>query len=280
MFNVGDPGRYRLERAPLVQAIVQVRFPLIAHLQTTAGVAPLQDRLRNRYPYMTQRQELAVQLGAAPGSRDIAAGIAGAMSWELTDDDGRVLVINVGSVTLSVGNQYAGVEEFAGRFTEIATALAEVEAVRRCDRLGVRYLSVAETPPGDELAWQEWFRPELIGWVAGDVFAEGTTVVAALNQVQLSTPASGALAASAAEVQAAVRHGFVPTGTGLPGVPPLTTSVPSYILDLDMFVEAGQVFDAELLTDQFTLLHAQIDRFFRWTLTVHGEEHFGLEVLT
>lgn len=271
MFRLDPPERYRLERGPLAQAMAQVRFPLIARLNSPDGIAPIQDQLRDRYPYMAQRQEIAVQVS----SQGPPASAVGSV-WELTDDDGRVVSISTGSATLSVGVAYKGVEEFAERFEQVLTVLAGQASVPRCDRLGVRYLSVAETLPGQEGGWQEWFRPELTGWAGSDLLDDQTAVDVALGQVQLRGSLSGSFSGLANDLRGTVSHGLVPAGSGIPGIPPVTTRAPSYILDLDLYLQAPQPLDPGALRIQFDALHSEIDAFFRWSLTRAGEEHFGL----
>ncbi len=277
MFRLEPPGRYRLARAPLAQALVQVRFPMIARLQTAEGIAPIQERLRDRYPYMAPRQEITVQLPTGLAGQPPA--ITGGVVYELADDDGRIATIGGGSTTLSVGASYQGVEEFADRIEEVLTVLAEEARVPRCDRLGARYLTVAALPPGHETGWRDWFRRELTGWTASEVVGDETVLEAALSQVSLRAPAAGSFTGPA-EIRANVQHGLVPAGSGIPGNPPVTTSERSYIISLDLFCEAAQPFDAAGLRGQFEELHGEIDAFFRWSLTPEGEEHFGYEALS
>lgn len=277
MFQLGDAGRYRLVRPPLVQALAQVRFPLVAHLETLRGIAPVQDRLRELFPYMEQQhvQEFALQVG--PGASGALPETATSVTWEFTDDVGRLFVLGAGNGTLSVGDQYEGVEDFAERFREVIGALGNVEALRRCDRLGVRYLSVAEPPVGDPDEWLRWFRPEMTGWIGSGIVADETKVGVSLSQTQLLSPPSGDLAVCPGSVGGLVRHGLVGAKTSLPGVPTIETQEPSFVLDLDVFVAVPQRFDVDSLVTQFLALHGQIDRFFKWTLTDDGRAYFGYE---
>lgn len=197
-----------------------------------------------------------------------------AASCTLSDDDGRTVVVGSASAALSVGAPYEGVEEFAGRMQEVLTVLAEEARVARCDRLGARYLSVAALTPGNEAGWKEWFRRELTGWTASEVLGDETVLDMTLSQASLRAPAAGPFTGPA-EVRANVQHGLVPAGSGIPGIPPITTSEPSYIVSLDLYCEVAQPFDPAGLRQQFEELHSEIDALFRWSLTREGEEHFG-----
>ncbi len=279
MFDLPVATRYHLARAPLAQALAQVRFPLRARLQSLEGVAGLQERLEERFPEMREQQvhEVALVIGPAGPAE---AGSGTSRSWVFTSAQGPTLVLAPDSATLSAGSEYEGVEQFGELFATVLQALTEEAGVRTCDRLGVRYLSIAETSPGDPSAWRTWFRPELIGWPGGEVLTNGTSVVASMMQTQLSAPPVGELSGPPVAVQAIVRHGFVPVNSVVPGVPPIVLQNGAYLLDFDLFVPGAQPFEALELTSQFRSLHAQIDKFFRWTLTDTGADHFGLEERT
>jgi len=274
LFDVPDPPLYTLTHAPLVQALAQVRYPLIASLETMAGIAPLQGHLQDAFPYMQQEkiQEMAIVLGPAGPA---ASGGAESVTWKLTNDVGETVVVGAGSATLSVGSSYQTVEHFAAKFEILLESMAKI-GVPRCDRLGVRYLSVAAGLPGVDRAWREWFRPELLGWAGSDVIPEGS-LRASITQGVIAREPIGDLAGPPAEVQATIRHGAVPSGSTVPGVPPVEVEEDSFLLDIDISSEGHQRFDAGELIRQFGLFHQQIDRFFFWALTEKGGEHFGLE---
>lgn len=276
MFDLAPVGRYRLARPPLAQALGQIRFPLRARLQTLDGVAPLQDRLLDVFPYMNQEQVQQVSLLVGPGVAP-AGEAQTARTWRFTDDVGWTLIVAADAATLSIGPQYGDFEEFRSRFATIVRALHEAAGLPRCDRLGLRYVDIAQMPPGNDGAWREWFRPELVGWSGGSVVAEATNVVTSITQTQLTAPPLGDLAGPPVDIQAIVRHGYIPANTMVPGILSEQVASAAFLLDLDLFVEGHQPFDAEELPRQLTVLHDQIDRFFRWGLTPAGEEYFGLE---
>lgn len=70
MFELGPVDQYTLARPPLAQALAQVRFPLLAKLQTFEGIAPLQEALQAEYPYMDKVAEagLSVSVGQVPAA--------------------------------------------------------------------------------------------------------------------------------------------------------------------------------------------------------------------
>jgi uncharacterized protein (TIGR04255 family) len=278
MFGLNPAPRYHLSRPPLVQAFGQVKFSARAKLATMEGVAPIQDRLDAVFPYMSPQQVQQVSLLFGPGGAS-AAGSPAAQVWQFDDGAGWSLNLSADTVTLSVGPQYGAFSEFSDRLRVVLTALAEGAGVTRTDRLGIRYVNIAEIPPGDAMAWRTWFRPELTGLPATDTVADGTRLVTTLTQSQLTAPPAGDLAGPEADIQAIVRHGLVPANTMVPGVLPMQPRGASFLLDIDIFTEGPQLFDPGELTRHLTMLHDQIDRFFFWALTEEGAAYFGREVL-
>ena len=278
MFGLEAAPRYRLARPPLVEALGQVRFPVRAKLATLDGIAPVQELIEAAFPYMNQQQvqQVSLLMGAAGPA---AAESQTAQTWRFTDDSGWSVVIAPDTATQSVGPQYGAFDEFSDRFRTVLTGLAEGAGVSRADRLGVRYLNIAEVPPGDEGAWRQWFRPQLTGWSGSEAVGDTTRLITSITQTQLAAEPVGELSGPPVDVQAIVRHGFIPPGTMVPGVLPRQPQSPAYLLDIDLFIDGAQTFDVDELARQATMLHDQIDRFFFWAVAPAGREYFGLELL-
>lgn len=274
VFNLPASPNYYLTRAPLAQALGQVRYPVMAFLESTAGIAPLQERLRDRFPYLEQKQTQEVTLAIGPAG-PAAPQTASSLTWELTTDDGFLLVVSSTSATLSVGEDYNGIAEFADLFSEVLSALLDAVGIPRCDRVGVRYLSVAEASPTASGSWMRWFRPEFVSWASR---AEEDALHTLITQAQLRRPATEDFSRFPEAIQAIVRHGYAPAGSDVPGIPPLKLAAPSFLLDLDLFSVGKQPFDVSEISEQFLMLHAQIDRFFYWALSDDGKNYFGLEL--
>jgi uncharacterized protein (TIGR04255 family) len=275
MFELPAVSRYRLERPPLVQAIGQVRFPVRADLGSLAGIAPIQARLQSVFPYLRQQQIQQVSLLVGAGAPPMPGGQMNQL-WRFEDDSGWALEIAADTASLIVGPTYGDFGEFSDRFHKVLTALADGAGAARADRLGIRYLNIAEIPPGEEAAWRQWFRPEFTGWSGSEVIASGTRLTTTLTQTQLAAQPVGDLAGPPVEIQAIIRHGLVPAGTFVPGAPTQVTN-PAYLLDTDIYVEGPQPFSPAELSRQLTVFHDQIDRFFFWILTDEGLAYFGSE---
>ena len=226
-----------------------------------------------------QAQQAAFALGPAgvmPPSTEAT------VAWKFTADDNWSLALEPGSAALVVdGDHYQGIEDFAQRFSQVLAALQKTQRVRRCDRIGVRYVNVIEPLPGVPRTWERWFKPEVVGWIGASVLGGNTRLQVSSMQTQLATSPIEQFAGAPADVQAIIRNGVFPSGTEIPldiGLSP-RLGQESYVIDLDMFIQAPQPFVNAVLLEQFRALHAQIDAFFRWSLSEQGESHFGVEEL-
>ena len=273
MFNLDPAPQYRLARPPLAQALAQVRFPLIGKLRTFEGITPLQDALTIDFPYM--ERVVATGVNLSPGGVEVQPEQE--ISWHLTDDEDRLVIVNSNSITLSLGVQYSGNKDFLDRFGRIIAVAQQSYSLRRCDQLGVRYLDVVPDVGDDQGRWRNWFQDAIVGWAATEIVRGDTLLNASVSQIQMSSPAVGDLSIMPADVQGVVRHGVAPQGSVAPGFPPVQFHDRSFFLDMDLFVPGRQEFEVERIIRQVAVLHSQIDRFFRWSLTDEGEKYFGLE---
>ncbi|MFE5673797.1 TIGR04255 family protein [Streptomyces erythrochromogenes] len=275
MLLLPDPPRYAMGRAPLAQVIIQVSFPVLARLQTLDGIAPLQDALFDLFPYMNRNrvQQVSMLVGptgpAASDSNEI---------WinEFTNDDGWTLTVTESSASLSVGgSDYPGLQDIEDMFEQVCTALTEAMNVRRCDRIGTRYMNVVRT---DRLGWSTWFKPQIIGF-ADPELTPPEHLVATITETRLRRPPTGNFAwALDKPVEGITRYGVVPAGSVIAGVPPRPLDAPSLVLDIDMFIAAPQKFGPKALAEQFRELHTEIEKIFFWAVTDAGKEEFEVTV--
>jgi uncharacterized protein (TIGR04255 family) len=274
MLTIAPAPRYRMSAAPLVQALAQVNFPIVPKLQTVEGIAPLQERLAELLPYMNQQVIQQVELLVGPAGPAAGSAQSGTI-YVFTDDDGWSLQVTTQSATLSVeGANYRGVEDFRQRLETVWAALRDAAAIRRCDRLGVRYVDIVQL---DGVEWAGWFRPEIVGLANPKL--SGDALASSLTETRLRSELSEAFAGQAGQIEGIIRHGVVPAGSLMQGIPPRPIGQPSFILDMDTFVAAPQPFEPERLADQFSDLHTTIDKVFHWAVTEDGREQFGYELV-
>lgn len=276
MLDLPSPPRYRMSAAPLVQALVQVNFPIVTRLQTLDGAAAIQAALGRRYPYLAQNVVQQMSLMVGPAGPTAPPQTSQNVVHELTSDDGWTLTLTVSSATLSVGEDYAGVDDFADRFAEVCAALAATDDIARCDRLGVRYLDVVEIEDAD--GWQDWFQPQIVGVATPELSHE--SLLSSLTETRLRKQPDGPFQTLSSPVEGILRHGVVPAGSMLAGVPPRPVPHQSFVFDMDTFVAAPQSFDPDTLADQFRALHMEIEKVFHWAVTDQGRSQFGYELIS
>jgi len=260
---------------PLAQALVQVNFPIVGRMQTLDGAVAIQAALGDRYPYLSQDiiQQMSLMVGpAGPAAPQTSQNVV----HQLTSDDDWTLTLTVSSATLSVGEGYAGVDDFAARFAEVCVALAAAGDITRCDRLGVRYLDVVEIDAAD--GWQDWFQPQIVG-VATPALSRDS-LLSSLTETRLRTQPDGPFQALNFPVDGVLRHGVVPEGSTLAGVPPRPVPNRTFVFDMDTSVATPQPFAAGTLADQFRVLHGEIEKVFHWAVTDQGRARFGYEPIS
>lgn len=275
MLSVPPAPRFRMTDAPLAQAVAQVNFPIVAKLQSLDGIAPLQDALLELFPYMAQQVVQQVSLMIGPAGPTVPES-AQSVVHEFTDDEGWTLAVTVSSATLSVGGQYSGVDDFAARFRSVCAALHDAGRVRRCDRLGVRYLDIVELEDGND-DWAGWFRPEIVGLTRPDLSSGG--LVASLTETRLQQAPPGAPDGLDGQVLGVIRHGVVPPGSIMKGMPPRPVEQRAFLFDMDTSVQTPQPFDAQRLAEQYVTLHNEIEKVFHWAVTDAGRERFGYQLV-
>jgi len=276
MFDLAPVRPYTLSNAPLAQALAQVRFPLQARLATLEGIAIVQEQLAGEYPSLTQEQTQGIELQFSPEGPQAGTSTA-SVSYTFSSDDGFKIVLTPESASLSVNTEYQGVDDFTTRFEKLVSVLSRDLRIPRCERLGVKFLSTFDIPPGDLVAWTRWFKTDLVGWIGSPLLKQDTGVATAINQVMLSATNTQELSGLPSRLEAYIRHGLAPAGSIVPGIPPVQLQKASYVLDLDFFVVTPQAWDARRLKDEFVLIHGQVERFFRWCLTADGQDLVGLK---
>lgn len=274
MLAVTSAPRYRMTAAPLVHAVAQVNFPIMPRLQTVEGIAPLQERLGDLFPYMNQQiiQQVDLMVGpAGPATSNTQSGTI----HIFTDDTGWSLQTTTQSATLSVdGSNYQGVRDFRQRLETVWEALRETAGVRRCDRLGVRYLDIVQL---NGTNWADWFRPEIVGLASPRL--SGEALSSTLTETRLHSNLSEAFAGQSGQIEEIIRYGVVPAGSLMQGIPPRPINQRSFILDIDTFIAAAEPFDPQRLAEQFSELHGNVEKVFHWAITEEGRKQFGYELL-
>lgn len=257
-----SPAEVPLPRAPLVRVIGQLRFPLIASIEQRHFIAPFQEKIRWRYPYLNEERAQNVLVG--PGQ---AMPLQQELHWRFQDsDEDWSWRTTLASTFVAVEtNAYESRASFMERLSEVVEALFEVVKPGVIERIGVRYVDRVCAPEMARI--DELVRPELLG-VLGTDFASQLTHAISESHIQCADAR-----------QLLARWGLVPAGATVdPSVPPIAE--PSWILDID--VSRHKLGSVEA-ADALAIAEGHAERayaFFRWAvtsafLTTYGAQRDG-----
>lgn len=143
----------------------------------------------------------------------------------------------------------------------------------------MRYVNIIDIPPEMGSKWTKWLRADLTGWSGSSNLGAGTELLADVNQSQFRAKPVGQYTDAPGDVQSDITYGLIPPWSQIQLDPPRNLDQKSYVLDMDIFIQAGQEFRPEDLVEQLRMLHTQIDSFFRWSLAEEGAAYFGVEEL-
>jgi uncharacterized protein (TIGR04255 family) len=252
------PVEVPLENAPLVRVITQVRFPVIASVGKQDFIAPFQEMIRREYPVLRPEQSRGVVIGPQ-GVVDTRTSSV----WRFQSSTGGWRVSLAPDFLALETTKYTRRDDFLGRFERVLVALRECIDPQVIDRLGVRYI--------DRVSGEEnmrdlpaLIRPEVAGVMATPLAPH---TLQALSENIFSLPRGGG--------QLIARWGLVPAhGTVDPAaIDPIEE--PSWLLDVDAFLNDTHPLDIDDVIAQARNLAANVYGFFRWVVTDEFLTRYG-----
>lgn len=255
--NGPPPQEVSLPRAPLVRVIGQVRFSSILAVRRPEYIEPFQETIRDRYPVLRQEHAQSITLGpqgAAARERQVAWRFAG------TDDAWRVS-LTPEFVALET-TAYSSRDDFLERMQAILDAVAEHFRPAVAERVGLRYI---DRVTGDELRdIPDLIRPELLGIVKTPLREHAQHE---LSEALLALPNAGE--------QLRMRWAHLPSGATVDPNAVEPISERSWILDIDMFSDKQQSFEARSLGKSLRRFAERIYTVFRWAVTDEFLRRYG-----
>ncbi len=249
-----SPAEVPLAAPPLVQVIAQVRFPVIASVETDGFIAPFQEAVRAEYPVLQLEEERRVQYvdGAYTGLTK---------TWRFRDVDGAFQLTLTSSFLALETGRYTSRDDFLARLRGALLALREHVAPERIDRLGIRYIDRVTGENLNDLS--ELVRPEVCGVLSTSLSGHLRHVV---SEHLFALPNAAAFLMA--------RWGLVPGGSIVdPAVEPVDE--PSWLLDLDAFQGQTQALDVDTVVSQTRGLAERIYSLFRWVVTDEFLRRYG-----
>jgi uncharacterized protein (TIGR04255 family) len=247
-----------LNPPPLERVLAQVRFSPVLAVAEEALAGQVQQRLHEEYPFVRGDVEIAIAFGA-----EGARAPAPSRVWRYHDADESWRVSLASNFVALETTRYAGHEDFFGRFERVLGVIGEVVAPPQVERTGIRYVQRL-TEPEDLGRLAEYVRLEIAG--ISTLQDEEGRVTLALTQAH----------AAFRDAQLTARWGFLPPGTAVdPAVGPVEAQ--SWLMDIDVFDERHEEFDAGALA-QRALDHSRRQyRFFRWAVQPAFLLRFGAD---
>lgn len=211
-------SRAIFERNPLKIVVTQVRFPPIFTLEQAAGVASLQEAIREDYPFAEGRRQTVSVDPEGIGSPGAQLG-----PWRFVSDDANWVVALAPDFISLETKAYRRFEEFETRAARILEVAVSTLRVSRCLRFGLRYVNEIEHPKANTVSdWKKFLHEELLGIAGGDLLADRVTH--ALQQIQIGLDGG----------KLTIRHGYV-----------RRDGQSQYLLDLDAYDDSARIFAPE-----------------------------------
>jgi len=250
------PTEVPLANAPLLRAIAQVRFPVIAATQRDEFIAPFQEAIRDQYPVLRSERIRNLVLGPQGQSEGPPSIV-----WRFSDVDGGWRVSLGRDFVAIETTEYQSRDDFFSRFSVVMNGLQEHVNPRVMDRLGVRYIDRVVGELVGDIA--RLLRTEVCGVAATGVLHNAVQV---LSEALMSTREGASLRA---------RWGVIPpNGTTDPSAIEAVREQ-SWILDLDMFATGARPLDVAKTVADARAYAERIYAFFRWAVNDEFLKVFG-----
>lgn len=254
------PTEVPLAYAPLVRVVTQVRFPLIASIETREFIAPFQEAIRREYPVLRPEQSRALVIGSEGNVVDARSSTI--WRFQGVSEDWRVSLAP--DFLALETTKYTSRDDFLGRFERVLAALREYVDPQVIDRLGIRYIDRVLGDNLDDLP--QLVRPEVAGVMATPL---ATHVDRSVSETVLDLPESGA--------RLLARWGLLPPRTTVDPAAVDAVDQRSWLLDLDAFLVKTSAFDVGAVLAQTRGLAERAYAFFRWVVTDEFLRRYGGE---
>jgi uncharacterized protein (TIGR04255 family) len=231
------------ERVPLVEVIVQIRFPPILSLQEKQ-LAELQGQLIDDFPVSKILEGLQFAL-AGPSVQPPQQSRSYAFSNPKTAE---TVMVSANSLTLTT-NKYTRWEEFLPKFLRVLDQFKAIYKLRAWNRIGLRYRDVIDPIilGIEDPNWAELVTPAVAGMLASGLIEDPKSLVAASS----AHWAHG-------DVKVILQTSVVENGS---------TGQKSFLIDYDFSNEGEFVDDWSDMASRIENLHKFAGPLFRWSIS-------------
>lgn len=251
------PPEIPLPGAPLVRVIAQVRFPLVASVESQEFIAPFQEAIRKEYPVL--RQERAQSIFVGPKG---ATPLAESKVWRFSDSTRGWRATLAPDFVALESTAYTNRTDMLNRFGRLLKATESHVNPQIVDRVGVRYIDRIVGAQLENI--NAMLRPEIAG-VLGAGF--GSSAVHALSESVFLIPGGAR--------RLLARWGLVAEGATFDANALEAIEQKSWILDLDVFDEESRPFETTRLVGLAEEFAKVSYTFFRWAVTEAFLREYG-----
>jgi uncharacterized protein (TIGR04255 family) len=235
-------GVVRLDKAPLVQVIAQVRFGSQTVLGTHEGAGAVHDVLADMYPRLLAEQQQLVTM--TPSGSTVAA----VPQYRMTDLN-RAWSVVLGTDQLAVEtSSYSNWTDLRDRLETALKAVTDLTKLRVRERVGLRYINHIQ--PADNGSFNGRVRPDLLGPASDEGWHRHISSMV------------GQIIAKDGDAQLLLRVGLAAQSPTLPGL----STVNGYLIDIDCFNDQPREFGLEETLQYFDQLNDADYRCFCWAV--------------
>jgi uncharacterized protein (TIGR04255 family) len=236
-------------KAPLIEVIVQLRFPPIYAIQAAAP-ADFQEIIRRQFPLVEETPSLPLLGGIElpPEMRKLITAKPGDRVYQFLSEDKKDTITLAKDMIGFSTKKYVLWEQFSAMLTTAISALVEVYRPAFYSRIGLRYIDAInrELIGIGQTKWSELLNRDILGELNIPIFEDN--LLLANRQIVIRFPDNfGALL---------LQHGL----GSINNMPTM-----SYVIDFDFYRESKtEIGDANAVLDRF---HDLAGRAFRWCIT-------------
>lgn len=172
---------------PLNEVVCQIRFPTILRVVNEIP-SDFQESIRGDFPEYQEEVNSLVPAGLPPQIVQLLSGSTMAKRHRFATRDSKFAVLLDGQALTFVAGDYVCWEDFSQFVFSTIESFCAVYAPSFLSRVGLRYQNlISEPAESSGLNWHDLIRPELVGVLANDDWAQNTTELASVVKSSLGT---------------------------------------------------------------------------------------------
>jgi uncharacterized protein (TIGR04255 family) len=257
------PSEVPLPRAPLARVIGQVAFPRILAIRNPDIVAKFQEMIRATYPILSEDRMPHIVVPPM-GIPHVEEGVA----WRFGDSDGtpKWRVSLAPDFLALETTAYLSRQDFLERLRVVTSCFEEALKPTEARRLGIRHINRLSGDAVDRL--DKLIKPKVLGIAqpnGGSPTKLAGAVIHLLTEAQFLTDEGRMLA----------RWGSLPANTTIDPAMLDPIDKPSWVIDLDMFVDTPQPFKSDKLISTAKSFAERVYSVFREMVTDEFLKFYG-----